>query len=46
METPRPSDPLCGVTLERIVTELQARFDWAELGLRIKTLCFTHDPSS
>ncbi len=45
MEVPRRTDPLHGVTLERIVTELQSRFGWEELGLRIKIHCFTHDPS-
>ena len=45
METPRHSDPLHGVTLERIVTELEARYGWDELGRRIRIRCFTHDPS-
>ena len=45
MEAPRHSDPLHGVTLERIVTELEARYGWVELGLRIRIRCFTHDPS-
>ena len=45
MDPRRPNDPLHGVTLERIVTELHARYGWAELGERIKIRCFTHDPS-
>lgn len=45
MEGPRPNDPLHGVTLERMLTELEARFGWAELGLRVRIRCFTHDPS-
>ena len=45
MEPPRRPDPLHGVTLERVVTELQARYGWEELGQRIKIRCFTHDPS-
>ena len=45
MEPSQHRDPLHGVTLERIVTELEARYGWAELGERIKIRCFTHDPS-
>ena len=45
MEASQHRDPLHGVTLERIVTELEARYGWAELGERIRIRCFTHDPS-
>lgn len=38
-------DPLHGVTLKTIVTELVERYGWAELGRRIDIRCFTHDPS-
>ena len=38
-------DPLHGITLETIVTELVERHGWAELGQRIEIRCFTHDPS-
>jgi len=38
-------DPLHGVTLERIVTELQARYGWEEMGRRIPIRCFLYDPS-
>lgn len=38
-------DPLHGITLEKIVTELVARHGWEELGRRIEIRCFTHDPS-
>jgi uncharacterized protein (DUF2132 family) len=38
-------DPLHGVTLERIVTELVARHGWEELGRRIDIRCFNSDPS-
>jgi uncharacterized protein (DUF2132 family) len=44
-DKPQPRDPLHGVTLERIVTELVARFGWAELGERIRINCFLSDPS-
>lgn len=40
-----PNDPLHGITLETIVTELVARHGWEELGRRIAIRCFTHDPS-
>lgn len=39
------SDPLHGVTLERIVTELHARYGWAELARRVPVRCFQNDPS-
>ena len=38
-------DPLHGVTLEAILTELVASYGWPELGARIKIKCFTSDPS-
>lgn len=38
-------DPLHGVTLEMIVTRLQASYGWAELGELVPIKCFTHDPS-
>lgn len=38
-------DPLHGLTLEAIVTELVAYFGWAELGQRIDIKCFRIDPS-
>ena len=36
---------LNGVTLEAIVTRLQAHYGWAELAKRIDINCFTSDPS-
>ena len=36
---------LNGVTLEAIVTRLQAHYGWAELGKRIDINCFVSDPS-
>ena len=38
-------DPLHGVTLERMVTELVEHFGWPELGQRIAIRCFNNDPS-
>ena len=42
---PRPRDPLHGVTLEAVLTELVARQRWPGLGARINIKCFTSDPS-
>lgn len=38
-------DPLHGVTLERLLTELVAKYGWEELAQRVAIRCFTHDPS-
>lgn len=38
-------DPLHGVTLKMIVTELYEIYGWEELGDRIDINCFTKDPS-
>ena len=38
-------DPLHGVTLEKILTELVAAYGWAELGRRVRIRCFNFDPS-
>ena len=39
------SDPLHGITLERLVTQLVAHFGWEEMGRRVPVRCFLHDPS-
>jgi uncharacterized protein (DUF2132 family) len=39
------NDPLHGVTLERIVTELVADLGWDELARRVPVRCFQFDPS-
>jgi uncharacterized protein (DUF2132 family) len=38
-------DPLHGITLERIITELHAKFGWPELAERIRINCFYENPS-
>lgn len=38
-------DPLHGITLETLLTELVAEFGWAELGRRVPVRCFLFDPS-
>ena len=42
---PQPNNPLHGITLEMIVSELVAHFGWEELGRQIPIRCFTHEPS-
>lgn len=44
-EKVRKQDPLHGITLKMIVTELEEKYGWEELGRRIKIKCFTNDPS-
>jgi len=46
--TPTPSqprNPLHGMTLEKIITQLADYYGWEGLGERINIRCFTHDPS-
>jgi uncharacterized protein (DUF2132 family) len=38
-------DPLHGITLERIVTELESELGWDHLGHLIPVNCFLHEPS-
>ena len=38
-------DPLHGVTLEQIVTQLEGRYGWAELGELVRIRCFIENPS-
>lgn len=39
------NNPLHGLTLEMIVTELVAHYGWEALSERIPVRCFTNDPS-
>ncbi|WDE12200.1 DUF2132 domain-containing protein [Thalassomonas haliotis] len=41
----QPFNPLHGITLQTIVTELAEHYGFEELGQIIKIRCFTHDPS-
>ena len=44
--TPHKSnDPLHGVTLERLLTDLVEHFGWREMGRRVPIRCFLFDPS-
>ncbi|MCL6416108.1 VF530 family protein [Aestuariirhabdus sp. Z084] len=45
MTDTQPNNPLHGITLEQIVTQLEAHYGWDELGRKISIRCFTHDPS-
>jgi uncharacterized protein (DUF2132 family) len=41
----QPRNPLHGITLETIVTELEAHYGWPGLAQRINIRCFASDPS-
>ncbi|MCZ4304859.1 VF530 family protein [Zoogloeaceae bacterium G21618-S1] len=45
MADTQANNPLHGITLERIVTELEAYYGWSQLGRAVSIRCFTHDPS-
>jgi uncharacterized protein (DUF2132 family) len=45
MNAPHSKDPLHGVTLEKLLTELVAEFGWEQLGDRIDIRCFRFEPS-
>ena len=42
---PSSKDPLHGITLKALLTELLEEYGWEELGRRIAIKCFTQDPS-
>lgn len=41
----QPNNPLHGITLEKIVTDLEAHYGWEYMGYTIKIKCFTDNPS-
>jgi len=45
MTQPQPKDPLHGITLDTIVTQLSEHYGWLELGRIIDIRCFNFDPS-
>ena len=45
METQPSKDPLHGVTLEMILTQLVQQYGWSELAKRIPIRCFFNEPS-
>lgn len=44
-EQEQPRNPLHGLTLERMLTDLVDYYGWAELGAHIPVRCFNLDPS-
>ena len=45
MSQQQPNNPLHGVTLAHVVTELHQHYGWDGLHHRIKINCFSHEPS-
>ncbi|WP_133012859.1 VF530 family DNA-binding protein [Marinomonas flavescens] len=43
--TAQVNNPLHGIKLEKIVTDLVEHFGWDELSIRININCFKSDPS-
>ena len=41
----QPNNPLHGITLEALLTRLEAHYGWEELGRRIDIRCFNWEPS-
>ena len=39
------NDPLHGITLEKMLTDMVARHGWEVMGAEINVRCFLHDPS-
>jgi len=44
-EQQQKNNPLHGITLQKVVTDLQAHFGWKALGKQININCFTSNPS-
>ena len=45
MSKDQANNPLHGVTLEKIITELEEHYGWDELARKININCFKSDPS-
>ena len=45
MNDSRPNDPLHGITLEMILTDLVECYGWEDLAKAIRINCFAKDPS-
>jgi uncharacterized protein (DUF2132 family) len=41
----QPNNPLHGITLEQIITDLVAHYGWEYMGYQINIRCFTHNSS-
>ena len=44
MKNEQVNNPLHGITLERILLHLTAKYGWEEMGRRINIRCFNVDP--
>jgi len=45
VSTEQPKNPLHGITLEAIVTQLVEHYGWPELGQQVRIKCFNENPS-
>lgn len=45
MLSTHPTNPLEGITLEKMLFALHEKLGWEEMGRQIPIRCFTHDPS-
>jgi len=45
MKDKQPDNPLHGITLEVMLTQLVEDYGWTELGRMIDIRCFNHEPS-
>ncbi len=45
MPETQKNNPLHGITLEKIVSDLQVHFGWESLGAKIKIDCFNNNPN-
>ncbi len=45
MTVEQPNNPLHGITLEMILTQLVNHYGWDQLGKLIRINCFSNDPS-
>lgn len=45
MSDEHPNNPMHGVTLEKVVTQLMEYYGWAGLAQRVNINCFKSDPS-
>lgn len=45
MHQSQSKDPLHGITLERLLTELVEEYGWEEMARRIEIRCFMFEPS-
>jgi uncharacterized protein (DUF2132 family) len=41
----QPNNPLHGVTLEKVITELHEHYGWKELARIVRINCFANDPT-